>query len=108
GRRARARDRRRAAASPPRLLGWRSVLRLSREDEYVLVGDQEHALEGAAALVVELEEARPRHERAVAQAAEERHPPCLEGEPGAGGKADDLVGQVDELPVGAVGAGGED
>lgn len=68
------------------------------------MGDQEHALEGPASLVGELEEARARHEPAVAQAAEERDPPLAQAEAGTSGEPDDLAGQVDEHALGAVGA----
>jgi len=61
------------------------------------VRDEEHALDGAAALVVELEEARPRYELTVAEAAEERHPPLGERQAGGFGEPGALAGEVDEL-----------
>jgi integrase len=71
------------------------------------VRDQEHALDHALALVVELEEARPRHQLLAAQATEECDLARGEGEARVFGEADQAAGQIDERALLAVGADGE-
>src|SRR5439155_16227480 len=69
------------------------------EDEHVFVGDQEHPGSGARALFLQLEEARPRHELAAAQAAEQRDEPVVQLEAGIGGERLKLTWQVEQSTV---------